>query len=169
MKSDVTLREVEEGDLAVFFEHQLDAEATEIAGFPSRSREVFMAHWQKSMKGHACILRTIIVQGEVAGNMVHWEPDDEPKVGYWLGKEYWGRGVATLALAQFLKIVRMRPLFARVAKRNIASIRVLEKCGFTIFSEDTFREANGKEGEEFVMRLGTLSDDAPGRPRDTEP
>ncbi len=154
MKSEVTLRQVEEEDLAVFFEQQLDPEATEMAAFPSRERDAFMAHWQKSMKDQSNLFKTIIFQGKVAGNVVSWEQDDERRVGYWLGKEYWNRGIASSALSQFLKHVRVRPLFALVAERNPASMRVLEKCGFTIAEEGTFSVADGKEEKEYVMRLG---------------
>lgn len=160
----VILREVEEEDLAVFFEQQLDPKATEMAAFPSRARDAFVAHWHKSMAEETSLLRTILVQGMVAGNVVYWEQDDEHKVGYWLGKEYWGNGIATAALSQFLRQARVRPMFARVAKRNIASIRVLEKCGFTVFGEDTFPEVDGKVGEEFIMRLGASRGERAGEP-----
>jgi RimJ/RimL family protein N-acetyltransferase len=51
-------------------------------------------------------------------------------VGYWLGKAYWGRGIASSALALFLDDERHRPLLATVAAHNVGSRRVLEKAGF---------------------------------------
>jgi len=45
----VALREVTKEDLPIFFEHQLDAEATRMAAFPSRDRDAFMAHWARIM------------------------------------------------------------------------------------------------------------------------
>jgi len=45
----VTLREVTQEDLPIFFAHQLDAEATRMAAFPSRDRDAFMAHWARIM------------------------------------------------------------------------------------------------------------------------
>jgi RimJ/RimL family protein N-acetyltransferase len=51
-------------------------------------------------------------------------------VGYWLGRSYWGRGIATRALALFLPLVPARPLYAHVASHNTGSMRVLVKCGF---------------------------------------
>ncbi len=153
MNRAVTLREVEEGDLAVFFEHQLDSEATEMAAFPSRTFDAFFQHWQKSLANRANLLRTIISQGEVAGNVVCWKQGERFQVGYWLGKAYWGKGIATLALSRLLKEVKARPLYARVAKRNVASIRVLEKCAFTVCGEDTFVDTDGSEAEEFIMKL----------------
>jgi hypothetical protein len=41
---DVMLRGVTESDLPIFFEHQLDTEVAEMAAFPSRDRDSFMAH-----------------------------------------------------------------------------------------------------------------------------
>jgi RimJ/RimL family protein N-acetyltransferase len=73
------------------------------------------------------------------------------EVGYWIGSEYWGKGIATRALAAFLEHDRTRPLHARVAKHNVASVRVLEKCGFTVIGEGT-----GDDGvEELVLELGS--------------
>ena len=40
----VLLRDVEEDDLPVFFEHQLDPEATRMAAFSARDRKAFLAH-----------------------------------------------------------------------------------------------------------------------------
>ena len=137
MASEVFLRDVKESDLPIFFDQQLDLEATRMAGFPSRDREAFMAHWMKSMADRTVTLQTIISDGRVAGNIVSWQQSDERLVGYWLGREYWGKGVASAALSLFLAHVTIRPLVARVAKHNTASVRVLQKCGFTISGEDT--------------------------------
>jgi RimJ/RimL family protein N-acetyltransferase len=62
--------------------------------------------------------------------------------------------IATKALSEFLRLLKTRPLYARVAKDNIASIRVLEKCGFTISGEDKgFSNARGEEVEEYILEL----------------
>ena len=141
--SGVTLRDVMEADLPILYEHQLDTEATAMAAFPAREKEAFMAHWKKVMGNSTNILRTILFNGQIAGNIVSWEQDNEQEVGYWLGRQYWGKGIATAALMQFLDLVNMRPLYAHVVKQNIASRRVLEKCGFMIHRED---------GDEVVLR-----------------
>jgi RimJ/RimL family protein N-acetyltransferase len=153
MTNEITLREVQEGDLPVFFEQQRDPEATRVAAFPARARHEFMAHWAKIMAEQKAVLKAILFHGEVAGNIVSWEESGERKVGYWLGKEYWGKGIASAALSQFLAHVKARPLSARVAKQNIASLRVLQKCGFTISGEDRFRGVDGELGEEFILTL----------------
>src|SRR5437773_9247854 len=72
----VTLREVTKEDLPTFFEHQLDAEATRMAAFPSRDRDAFMAHWARIMSeetNETGILNTILADETVAGNVVYWE------------------------------------------------------------------------------------------------
>jgi RimJ/RimL family protein N-acetyltransferase len=147
MKS-IQLRDVAVGDIPIFYEHQLDADATEIAVFPSREREAFTAHWAKIMADESVILKTILFDGQVVGNIVSWEQNGEREIGYWIGKMYWGKGIATQALAEFLGYVKVRPVYAYVAKHNVGSIRVLEKCGFTVIGE-----AND-DVEEFILKLG---------------
>jgi RimJ/RimL family protein N-acetyltransferase len=154
MTKEISLRDIQDGDLPIFFEQQLDPEATRMAAFPARALDAFMAHWEKIMAEETTILKAIIFHGMVAGNIVSWEHAGERKVGYWLGKNYWGKGIASAALSQFLGRVKVRPLYAHVAKHNTASIRVLEKCGFTISGEDKFPGADGEEGEEFILTLG---------------
>jgi len=155
MASEVFLRDVKDSDLPIFFDQQLDPEATRMAAFPSRDRETFMAHWTKSMADKKVVLQTIIYDGRVAGNIIYWQQSEERLVGYWLGREYWGKGVASAALSLFLAHVTIRPLIARVAKHNIASVRVLQKCGFTISGEDTFSSPDGGHGEEYILMIGT--------------
>lgn len=153
MKSDVLLRDVTEDDLPIFFEQQLDPDAIEMAAFPSRDRDTFMVHWAKIMANESVILKTILFDGQVAGNIVSFVQSGEREVGYWIGKEYWGKGIATRALAAFLDYVKTRPLYAHVAKHNIGSRRVLEKCGFAVEGEDKFSNARGEEMEEFSLKL----------------
>lgn len=152
LTGEVLLRDVTEDDLPIFFEHQLEPEATEMAAFPSRDRDAFMAHWTKILGDETIAKKTILANGQVAGNVVSFEQSGQRYVGYWLGKQYWGKGVATAALAAFLGYVTARPLYARVAKHNIASVRVLQKCGFTICGEDKgVANARGEEVEEFIL------------------
>jgi RimJ/RimL family protein N-acetyltransferase len=132
----VRLRDVTEADLPLFFEHQRDPVATQMAAFPARERAPFMAHWASILADPALAKQTILVDGQPAGNIVSWEQDGQREVGYWLGRAYWGRGIATQALAAFLDQVTPRPLYAYVAKHNIGSRRVLEKCGFILTGED---------------------------------
>ena len=142
-----------DSDLPILFEHQLDPDATRMAAFPSRDKDAFMAHWAKIMSDASVTLKTILFEDQVAGSIASFELLGEREVGYWIGKEYWGKGIATQALAEFLGYVKMRPLYAHVAKHNIASQRVLEKCGFEVTGEDKYINPAGQEVEEFILKL----------------
>jgi RimJ/RimL family protein N-acetyltransferase len=151
----VRLRAVTEDDLPVLFEHQRDPEAARMAAFPSRDRAAFMDHWRSKVLGdESAVKRTVEVDGKVAGNVLCFEREGERLVGYWIGREYWGRGVASEALRLLLDEVTDRPLRARVAAHNAGSIRVLEKCGFTVVGRDMVpAEEIGVEFEELIMEL----------------
>jgi RimJ/RimL family protein N-acetyltransferase len=129
------LREVVDADLPVFYEHERDPEAAAMAVFPSRERDVFMARWAKTRADESALTWTVVSDGAVAGNIGCWADDGRRFVGYWIGREFWGRGLATQALTELLDLVDARPLHAYVAMSNVASIRVLEKCGFVKVEE----------------------------------
>jgi RimJ/RimL family protein N-acetyltransferase len=148
----VRLRDVLEEDLTIFFEHQADPVANRMADFPPRDREAFMAHWARLLADEAITKKTILVDGQVAGNILGFDWDGRREVGYWLGREYWGRGAATNALAQFLETVKRRPLHARVARHNLGSLRVLEKCGFAVLPDGEAPDPPGGD-ESVFLRL----------------
>ncbi len=154
----VTLRPVEDADLPIFFAFEQDPEAIHMAAFTAEDpadRAAFNAHWARIRGNERIILRTILVDGQVAGSLAHFEMFDQPQVSYWLGRAFWGRGIATAGLAAFLKIVTLRPLYARAAKDNLGSIRVLEKNGFVVVGEDRgYANGRGEEVEEAILRLG---------------
>ena len=125
------LRDVVESDLDAFFEHQREPEANEMAVFPARDRDTFYAHWHRILADDSTIQKTIVDGDEVAGNIGCWPQDGRRLVGYWVGREFWGKGLATQALRELAEeVVTERPLHAWVAATNVGSIRVLQKCGF---------------------------------------
>jgi RimJ/RimL family protein N-acetyltransferase len=149
------LRRVAQADLDVFYEQQLDPEATAMALFPARDREAFDAHWQRTLADDSVVARTIVDDGAVAGNVGCWEQDGRRLVGYWVGREFWGRGLATAALAELAAEIPQRPLHAWVATTNLGSIRVLEKCGFIeVERRAEHDERIGQVVEELLYRLG---------------
>ena len=153
----IFLREVGDSDIPIFFEQQLDLEANHMVAFTAKDpsdRAAFQKKWVK-IRGEASItVRTIVYKGHVAGHILSYLQSGDLEVGYWIGKEYWGKGIATRALAELLKIVTVRPLHARTAKDNIASARVLQKCGFKITGEGKgFANARGMVVEEYIFRL----------------
>ncbi|MFW5709800.1 MAG: GNAT family N-acetyltransferase, partial [Chloroflexota bacterium] len=98
------------------------------------------------------------------GNIVSFAQSGEMQVGYWLGQNYWGKGIATRALTVFLDQVNVRPIYAYVAKQNIASRRVLEKCGFTICGEKgASSSADGEADGEYLLKLDARRKTKDGR------
>jgi RimJ/RimL family protein N-acetyltransferase len=130
------LRPVEDADLDAIYMHQSDRAAAELAAVPSRERPAFDEHWARLRAKPDTFIRTIDEDGEVAGYVFTFIHDDQRVVGYWLGREFWGHGLATAALAAFLPLVDERPLRATVAPANKASVRVLEKNGFRLLREE---------------------------------
>jgi RimJ/RimL family protein N-acetyltransferase len=157
MLSSVVLRDVAPDDLPIFYQQQLDPEATHMAAFTAKDpadQDAFTAHWNRILANPTGIIKTIIVSDQVVGNILSYQEAGRVEVSYWLGKEYWGKGFASQALIDFLTTVQTtRPIYARAAKDNRGSLRVLEKCGFTIIGEDKgFAHARGTETEEFVLK-----------------
>lgn len=70
------------------------------------------------------------------------------EIGYWLGEPFWGRGLATAAVAAYtgyaFAAFGLRRVFARVLDWNPASARVLEKCGYVL--EGRLRRSALKDG-----------------------
>lgn len=161
MTNELRLRDFIIDDLPTFFEQQLNQEANYMAAFTAKDpsdKEAFTAHWHRILADETVILKTIIFNGQVAGSVSSYEDEGRPEVTYWLGSEYWGKGIATWALTKFLAHHNnTRPIYARVAKDNLGSRRVLEKCGFTIIGESKgFANARGQEIDELLLELDAI-------------
>jgi RimJ/RimL family protein N-acetyltransferase len=146
-------------DLPIFFEQQLDPVANVMAAFTAKdptNREAFNAHWKRILADPTVMIRTTMVDGQVAGHVSSYEEDGRPEVTYWIDRAYWGKGIATRALTLFLEQVNpARPLYARAAKDNVGSLRVLSKCGFRVIGADTgFANARGGVIDELILELG---------------
>ncbi|MFG0286149.1 MAG: GNAT family N-acetyltransferase [Phycisphaerales bacterium JB039] len=153
----VELRPVAPADLPVFFEHQRDPVACRMAAFTARDpddRDAFDAHWQRILADDTVTVRTILADGAVAGHIASFLREGDLEGAYWIDRAMWGRGIATAALRAFLDIVTTRPIHARAAADNAASLRVLERCGFQPFARDRgFASARGEEIEEVILIL----------------
>lgn len=148
--SDVRLRAVVDADLPIFLAHQDDPVAAAMAAFPTRDPEAFYAHWAEIRADPTNVTRAIVVDDVVVGDIVSWLDDVRRQVGYWIGREWWGRGYATEALRLLIDELPDRPLTAHVALDNIGSRRVLEHSGFVLVGE-----AEADDGvRESIMRLG---------------
>jgi len=158
-KTEILLRDVAETDLRIFFEYQRDAASNFMAAFTSRDpadRDAFAAHWKRILNDDTVVAKTVLFEGNVVGSVAKFVDKEfgKPEVTYWIEKEYWGMGLATQALSKFLSDFRVRPIYGRAARDNVASIRVMEKCGFTISgSSKGFANARGKEIEEVILEL----------------
>jgi RimJ/RimL family protein N-acetyltransferase len=153
----VRLRDVRRDDLPTLFDHQMDPEANRMANFDARDRDAFMTHWAKILADETLVAKAVVHDDVIVGNVVSWTHDGERDVGYWIGREHWGKGVATAALGALLAELEERPLFAHVAEHNVGSIRVLEKCGFSNVGSVVLPD---EDVTELLYRLGGPQDSA---------
>ncbi|QGN49277.1 GNAT family N-acetyltransferase [Micromonospora sp. WMMD558] len=163
MTAQLRLRPVLDDDLPLFFTHQLDAEANWMAAFgpaDPADRAAFDAHWRRVRADPAVMSRTVVVDGEVVGHVNVFPADGRTEVSYWIDPRRWGRGYATGALAALLGEVSRRPVHARAAKDNRASLAVLRKCGFVVTGEDRgYAHGRGAEVEEWILELSGQAPD----------
>jgi RimJ/RimL family protein N-acetyltransferase len=121
-QTSICLRDVVASDLPSLYQQQLDPEANRMAVVNPRGLEAFNAHWMKIRSDTSIVAKAILVHNSVVGHVSCFKMDGQDSVGYWIAKEHWGRGIATMALALLLEQVAIRPLHARVARHNVASI-----------------------------------------------
>jgi [ribosomal protein S5]-alanine N-acetyltransferase len=153
----ITLRNSTEDDIEIFFYNQLDEEANYLAAFTPKDptdKEAYTSKWKRLLKDDTINMKTILYGTEIAGTVAKFEMEGNAEITYWLGKQYWGKGIATKALRDFLPLENMRPIFGHVAYDNYGSIRVLEKCGFErIGTARLYSNARQKEIEEIIFRF----------------
>lgn len=151
------LREPLDDDVAVLFEQWADPVAAHMAAFTSpehMDRDAYERRWARLQADESVLNRVIVADGEVAGTIGSWGEAGDRELTYWIGRAYWGRGIATAALEAFLAVDPSRPMRARVAADNVGSRRVLEKCGFRVVGTDRgFAEARAGEIDELVLEF----------------
>lgn len=156
-KSNITLIETEKDDLNAFFQFQLDKEANYLAAFTSKDpndKTAYIEKYTKHLADPAINMRTIKVNNVIAGSIAKFVMENEAGITYWIDRKFWGQGIATTALNDFLKIEQTRPIYGRVAFDNYGSQKVLEKCGFVKIGKDKgFANARQAEIEEFIYKL----------------
>jgi len=154
----ITLRTFEDSDLDALFDWESDPRAVQMAAFTRANpsdRSAFDAHYERVRSDPSNTLLAIDDDGEFVGTVGSFTREGEREVTYWIGRENWGKGIATRALAEFLADVeRTRPIQASTADDNVGSQRVLEKCGFRrVGVGRAFATSRGEELDEVFFRL----------------
>jgi len=153
----IAVRDTRESDLPALFEIQTDADGQFMAAFTdtSNDREKYLRKHRQLLADDSVVEKVIVADGEVIGSIASFVMEGDTEVTYWIRRDFWGRGIATKALAALLEEVRVRPVFARAAADNAGSIRVLERNGFVrVGEEESFAEARQGEIREIIFRLG---------------
>jgi [ribosomal protein S5]-alanine N-acetyltransferase len=153
----IQLPKSEKDDLETFFQFQLNLEANYLAAFTAKDpndKAAYIEKYSRFLNDPTINMRTIKINDAIAGSIAKFILDNEAEITYWIDRKYWGKGIATNALKEFLKIEKMRPIRGRVAFDNIASQKVLEKCGFVKIGTDKgFANARQAEIEEYIYKL----------------
>lgn len=151
------LRPTEHADLASLFQIQLDKEAIYLAAFTATDpadEEAYFEKFIKHLQDVTINMQTILIDGRIAGSIAKFERNGDTEITYWIDRNYWGKGIATMALKHFLTVENTRPVFGRVAFDNLGSQKVLEKCGFIkIGTDNGFAHARQAVIEEFIYKL----------------
>jgi len=155
--NNITLTKTEIDDLNTFFEFQLDKEANYLAAFTSKDpndKTAYIEKYTKHLADPTINMRTIKVNDVIAGSIAKFIIENDTEITYWIDRKFWGKGIASTALKELLKIEQVRPIYGRVAFDNHGSQKVLEKCGFLkIGKEKGFANARQVEIEEFIYKL----------------
>jgi RimJ/RimL family protein N-acetyltransferase len=157
MISQVALRGVEDPDLDILFEFLRDPESVRMAAFTAEDpddREAFDEHMRKIRGNPETLNQVILGDGVVVGSIASFVMEGDTEITYWVDRAVWGQGVAGRAVALLLEQVTIRPLHARVASDNAASMRVLTRAGFKPVGTDTgYAAARKAEIEETILVL----------------
>ena len=121
------LRNVVEGDLQTFFEHQRDPEATSMAAFPAREWDAFMSHWRHKVLGDpANEARTILVDDPASYQRGYFRLD-ESRIGRAPTVVEVGALLQLLEDSQSLFRRRKRESRGRVDRRHVRRYGLLAK------------------------------------------
>ena len=155
--TELKLRTTTLKDLETLFVFQLDKESNYLAAFTSKdpsNKEAYIEKWTSLLANETINSKTILVEEKIVGSIAKFEMEGEAELTYWIGRDFWGRGIASNALKIFLEEEKSRPIYGRVAFDNLGSKRVLEKCGFAMIkTEKGYANAREKEIEEYVFEL----------------
>ena len=155
MNDPVSIRPAQPTDIPYFVRLQLDPEAAYMAAFVDPAPpDKLAARWRDIFANPDNTVVAVLWSGKLVGSAGTFWREGVRELTYWIERQYWGRGIATSAVAQVVRAEPARPLFARVASDNAGSVRVLEKAGFVRIGKDTgHAAARGCEVDELIFRL----------------
>lgn len=153
----ITLTNTEEEDLNLFYQFQLNEEANYLAAFTFKdpnNKAAYIEKYTKLLHDPTVNMKTIKMNDEIVGSVAKFFIKEEAAVSYWIDQKFWGQGITSAALKDFLAAEKIRPVYAYVAFDNYGSQRVLEKNGFVKIGTDRgFANARQTEIEEYIYRL----------------
>ena len=153
----IKLRPTKVSDLDYLFQFQLDKEGGYLAAFMPKDpadKIAYLTKYTKLLDDPTVNNQTILADDIIVGSIAKFVIEGDAEITYWIDRNFWGQGIATKALKEFLAIETTRPLFGRVAFDNFGSQKVLEKSGFVkIGSDRGFANARQAEIEEFIYQL----------------
>jgi ribosomal-protein-alanine N-acetyltransferase len=156
-KLDLKLRPTEIADLDTLFQFQLDPKGGYLAAFMPKNptdKTAYINKHTKLLNDPTVNNQTILLDKIIVGSIAKFVIEGDTEITYWIDRKFWGQGIATKALTEFLAFETIRPIFGRVAFDNFGSQKVLEKCGFDkIGSDKGFANARQMEIEEFIYKL----------------
>src|SRR5690349_5459951 len=100
----IKLRITQLTELEQFFLFQLDEEAGYLAAFMPKdhtNKEAFINKYTRLLADPTITMRTILVDGEIAGSVSKFVMEGDAEITYWIDKKFWGQGIASKALTDF--------------------------------------------------------------------
>lgn len=122
-----------------FFEFEKDPVAVNMAAFATLATDLdkFTNIWERRLLNPDSSHKTILFQDQIVGGIISYIMDNSRHIGYWIDRNFWGQGIATEALRQFLLTEKTRPITATCVADNLGSRKVLEKNGFKYTHSET--------------------------------
>ena len=158
-KLEIKLRPTEILDLDFLFQFQLDKKGGYLAAFMPKDatdKTAYIHKHTKLLDDPTVNNQAILFDNIIVGSIAKFVMEGDTEITYWIDRKFWGQGIATKALIEFLVIETNRPIFGRVAFDNFGSQKVLEKCGFVKVGTDKgFANARQAEIEEYIYKLSS--------------
>jgi RimJ/RimL family protein N-acetyltransferase len=141
-------REMRPSDAQAMFDLNSDPEVVQYTGdgpFESvEAAKIFLENYQEAYRraGYARWIVELKSTGEILGwsGLKLWPDKNIVDVGYRFYKKHWGNGYASesakACIAYGFDVLKLERIVAHARKENVASLRVLEKCGMKIIGED---------------------------------